>query len=212
MPEQNASSVLVQSEGAALALLGGIVSGELGPFRQGPLSPAQWAAQRGEPLYRTLRRVRRWQALGVLDVQDTKKRAGRPVRLYGLTSPSFYIPHAVLPVDEVLARIGEPMERELRADIARAFADLPDIGGTQIVIHGETYGAFLAHAPGQPWGGKDDLVLIDRWASLRLTHADALAFQHELDELFARYEHRSGPQSYSLHLRLVASARGAASR
>ncbi|UTA51828.1 hypothetical protein MSS93_06515 [Deinococcus radiodurans] len=87
MPEQNASSVLVQSEGAALALLGGIVSGELGPFRQGPLSPAQWAAQRGEPLYRTLRRVRRWQALGVLDVQDTKKRAGRPVRLYGLTSP-----------------------------------------------------------------------------------------------------------------------------
>lgn len=73
MPEQNASSVLVQSEGAALALLGGIVSGELGPFRQGPLSPAQWAAQRGEPLYRTLRRVRRWQALGVLDVQDTKK-------------------------------------------------------------------------------------------------------------------------------------------
>lgn len=130
------------------------------------------------------------------------------MRLYGLTSPSFYIPHAVLPVDEVLARIGEPMERQLRADIARAFADLPDIGGTQIVIHGETYGAFLAHSPGQPWGGKDDLVLIDRWANLRLTHADALAFQHELDELFARYEHRSGPQSYSLHLRLVASARG----
>ena len=115
-------------------------------------------------------------------------------------------------LDEVLARIGEPMERQLRADIARAFADLPDIGGTQIVIHGETYGAFLAHSPGQPWAGNDDLVLVDRWASLRLTHADALAFQHELDELFARYEYRSGPQSYSLHLRLVASARGAASR
>jgi len=45
-------------------------------------------------------------------------------------------------------------------------------------------------------------------AGLRLSRAEAKALQRELWEVYARYEHRRGPEKYVLHLGLAPKPEG----
>lgn len=208
MPAQTASSLpdgVVQSEATARALIDAVVSNELFAFRQGPLSPAELAAQTQQPVYRALRCIRKWEKIGVLRVHSEHKRAGRPIRRYALSAPSFFIPAHVLPLEDVAGIVSRPLEQQLHAHVAHALRDAVGLQGSEVFLEPRRYGAFLVSAPGQVWDGSGENlpVLANRWATLKLSYADACAMRDELDEVFARYADRAGPQTYWLHLRLV---------
>ena len=208
MQGQRASSVqngVVLSERVARALIESVLTDELGPFRQGPLSPNELAGQTGEPIYRALRRIHKWEALGILQVHSVERRAGRPIRRYALTSDNFYIPASVLPHAEVSKIVSGPMEHQMQTNVTHVLLDLIGIQGSQVFLEPVRYGAFLVRERGEIWNGlgENQPVIADQWAKLQLSYADARAMRDELDVVFTRYASRQGPQTYWMHLRLV---------
>lgn len=208
MKAHTATSVQhVADEGLARALLAAAVSGELQPFAAGPLSVGEWARQRGEPLYRTSRRVRRWLDRGVLREVSRSPRAGRAVLRYALAHGSFFVPAAVLPIEDMLGALTDPLHMAFKRELARTLLDTAPQAGTQVLLGAAGQGAFLAAAPGELF---DDTrpgapALAEAWQELALDHGDACALRGELTVLLAKYAGRRGAGRYLASVRLVPS-------
>lgn len=159
----------------------------------------------GLAVYRALRLIQKWQHLGILEVKDVTRRAGRPIRRYGLSAPHFFIPALLLPYEEVLALVSQPMEQQMRRELGHVLVDLVGLQGTQVFLEPQRYGAYLVKQPGELWDGEapGSPALTERWLTLRLDYSEACALRDELDELLTRYAQRQGSQVYQLHQRLV---------
>ena len=163
-------------------------------------------------------RVRRLEALGLLEVARTVPRKGRALRLYRARSTHFFVPFTALAertVEELLAEGDAEMRRRAARSTAAAMRDarLPLRMG--IHVHLDAAGApSVALGPAdRDWSPQRLLApgvpaIASAWAPLRLDFEDAKALQRELFELIGRYAAKRGAQPYLLGVQLAPTPEG----
>lgn len=141
------------------------------------------------PLNVACRWVRRLERLGALRVLRTQPRAGRAVRMYGCSARRFFIPKALMPLDEFIWEGVEPLMQTLRANLQPAFEDHhPPVAG---VLVGDLPNEFLfTYADDQqrvwpPEGLVPSTVSVMQM--VRMDYAQARAFNRDLRALVERY-------------------------
>ena len=151
-----------------------------------PRALADVARALGADLKRLHHHVLRFCRLGLLEVAETRARAGRPIKLYRTTAEAFFVPHSAAP--ELLT---ERLARELRASL-RAAASRPGKGLM-----------FFADPQGAPWmeaaRGDTPSEAMETWRTLRLSPEDRAAFTAELDGLISRFAQRGEGRAYIVH-------------
>ena len=155
-----------------------------------PRSLAEVARTGGFDLKRLHHHVLRFCRLGLLEVVETRARGGRPIKLYRMTAPAFFVPHAAAP--ELMT---ERLSRDLRASLRRAAAQ----PGKGLVISADAHGAPRMEAA----RGDRPAEAMETWRVLRLSAEDRAAFAAELDGLIARFAQRGEGRAYLVHAALA---------
>jgi hypothetical protein len=155
-----------------------------------PRSLAEAARDFGFDLKRLHHHVLRFCRLGLLEVAETRARAGRPIKLYRTTAESFFLPHAAAP--ELLT---ERLSRELRASLRTAAAR----PGKGMVFYADSQGVPRMEAA----RGDTPAEAMETWRILRLSPEDRAAFAAELDGLIARFAQRGEGPAYMVHAALA---------
>lgn len=199
------SPLEVSDQALARQLLQAAVSGELRLFGTRALSVGEWAALRGEKLYRTSRRVKHWLDLGVLEACSVTPRAGRAVVRYRLRQGEYYLPASILPLEEILAAVTDPLHEHFKRQTARCLVDFAPRAGTQVSLSLPAYGAYLATAPGVLFDecAPGSPALSESWAELALDHSAACALRDELAALLRKYAGQGGAGRYLVSLRMT---------
>ena len=128
--------------------------------------------------------------LGLLEVAETRARAGRPIKLYRTTAEAFFVPHDAAP--ELLT---ERLARELRASLRTAAAK----PGKGLVFYADAQDAPRMEAA----RGDAPSEAMETWRVLRLSPEDRAAFAAELDGLIGRFDQRGQGQAYIVHAALA---------
>jgi hypothetical protein len=158
-----------------------------------PRSLAEAARAGGFDLKRLHHHVLRFCRLGLLEVAETRARAGRPIKLYRTTAEAFFVPHAAAP--ELLT---ERLARELRASL-RTAAVQP---GKGLVFYADPQGVPRMEGA----RGDAPAEAMETWRTLRLSPEDRAAFAAELDGLIARFAqagHGGEGRGYIVHAALA---------
>lgn len=177
------------------------------------LSVQVFAQAVGWPLLRAYRKVRSFEALGLVEVLRTERRAGRPTRLYGCRYHRFLLPSHLYSMEEYLSDTFRPHEEQIRRDLARAVEQAPRAVKSMVVgLFGNSVGVVPADGEGVPWCDWEDATggtpLYFNLGTLHLNYADAKALQLELMEVFERYGRKGGATRY-LFQATVAPSSGA---
>jgi hypothetical protein len=151
-----------------------------------PRSLAEAASALDLDLKRLHHHVLRFCRLGLLQVAETRARAGRPIKLYRMTAEAFFLPHAAAP-----ELVTERLARELRASLRTAAAQ----PGKGLVFRADDRGAPRMEAA----RGDTPSEALETWRIMRLTPEDRAAFAAELDGLIARYAERGHGPAYIVH-------------
>lgn len=207
----------VTSAGAVAALLDPSQRRLIEPFFRGALSVAQAARRTGLKTNAMHYRVRKFQALGLLEATGEAVLDGHRVTLYKTSADGFAFPFAATPeasLAELLLRLteGEVFAREA----ARSLGELADAWGV-VVGRGRDDEVTVAVVPRRGAGGAGGVRLAELlapgapafWGSgdrLELDYATAKELQAELAEVVGRYRTRQarGAQAYLLSLGLAA--------
>jgi hypothetical protein len=178
-------ALTVTDPGAAAALVDPQSRAMVLAFHR-PRSLAEAARAAGFDLKRLHHHVLRFCRLGLLEVAETRARAGRPIKLYRTTAQAFFLPHAAAP--ELLT---ERLSRELRAGLRTAAAQ----PGKGMVFYADAGGVPRMEAA----RGDAPPQALEMWRVLRLSPDDRAAFAAELDGLFARYAQGARGPAYIVH-------------
>jgi len=130
--------------------------------------------------------VLRFCRLGLLEIAETRPRAGRPVKLYSTVAQAFFVPHAAAP-----ELVTERLARELRVSLRTAAAR----PGKGLVFQADALGAPRMEAI----RGDGPPEAMETWRTLRLSPEDRAAFAAELDGLIARFAQGGRGPAYIVH-------------
>lgn len=158
----------------------------------------------------TFARVRRLLALGFLVEGTGTVRVGRRVRTYRSSASCYFVPYEVTPFETLEAQheaTDLAHARLLAQGVVRARRRaFPSYGSEVSRLEDGALEFRPAFGPGQPLSAvhPDAPAVLNLWdEALHLSAADAKALQLELRELYHRYRHRGGPQTYHLRLGLA---------
>ena len=184
----------------------------LEPFMGGPpRTVLEVAHATGEKANTVLRRVQRLLELGLLEVAETRPRAGRPLRRYRATADVFFVPFeatGAADLEGALAERDAYWERLLRRHVVRARSEAMRTWGTR--IYRDARGRVQVQTAVSPDANASMLddempAALSAWRDqVWLDHADAKALQRELYALVQRYQRAQGAQRYVVHVGLAA--------
>lgn len=177
---------------AAAALVDPVSQGMILAFAGRARSIAEVARDGEYDLKRLHHHVQRFCRLGLLEVADSRPRAGRPVKLYRTVAEAFFVPHGALPELHT-----ERLVRNLRAGLRRA-ARRP---GKGVLVYADGDGIPRSETR----RGEHGLEAAEMWRMLRLAPDQVAELSAELDALLNRYmrEERPGGRGYLLHAALA---------
>lgn len=180
------------------------------PFMLQEQSPSSAAAFLGLKLNVLMYWVRRFLALGLIEVTRVEPRGGRPVRFYKAAADAFFVPFKSLSsqdLEDFYRELRQPFQAALGQSLLQTLSDpaldwglwINSQGQVQNFVFGDPQGqrAFNNRKPDAP-------ATIQLQGSLNLDFEQAKQFQHELIELYQRYQALSGGQRYLLNLAFVA--------
>ncbi|MFC6616661.1 ArsR family transcriptional regulator [Deinococcus radiophilus] len=167
----------------------------------------QFAQAVGWPDVRAYRLVQRYEQLGLLRLVREQPRSGKPLRYYHCPYRQFFIPLALMSVQDYLDLSFAPYERAMRDQLAAAVSDGPlAVGGFLASAEQEHAISLLpATREGQPWNPlqPDTSAVHFGLGPLYLSHTQAKALQLDLLELFERYGQLDGPARYMYQVMLT---------
>jgi DNA-binding transcriptional ArsR family regulator len=209
-PAESIRVAVVRDPAAARWLLRPSVLRRIEPFLGRARSVSEAAAVTGEKPNTVLRRVARLQQLGLVEVVETVRRAGRPIRRYRTTADVFFVPFEATGADDLEGAMAERdayHEGLLRRNVVRARTETMGSWGTRIYRDGR--GRLQVQTAVSPDENAtlldDDLpAALSAWRDqLFLDYRDAKALQRELFDLVLRYGRQRGAQRYVLHVGLA---------
>lgn len=183
---------------------------QIEPFLGVDRSVSEAAAATGERPNTVLRRVRRLEQLGLVEVVETVPRAGRAIRRYRTTADVFFVPFEATGADSLESAIAERdayHERLLRTNVVRARTEAMETYGTR--IYRDARGRLQVQTALSPDANAtllaDDMpAALSAWRDgLTLDFEDAKSLQRELFDLVLRYGRRTGAQRYVVHVGLA---------
>lgn len=201
----------VLEQGAAAALTDPRTLRQLEPFLARECSVLQAAKETGTKPNTMLARVRRFVALGLLEVAREVPRKGRPVKLYRTVADTFFVPYEATSAETLEAAMRERdlyWEELLRENVVRArLQDAPHHGGSWGTrIYRDARGRLQVQAAVTPEEnytllGPERPAALSSWRnSVYLDFGDAKALQREMFFLLKRYAQKRGAQRYILRL------------
>ncbi len=207
MSDETRRTVVVTDPAAARALLDPSTVRHLAPFLGSELSVGQAAELTGEKPNTVLSRVRRFVALGLLEVTDEVARSGRPIKLYAAVADVFFVPFEASEAESLEAGLAEReryAEELLRHNVVRTRMEAIGNWGTRVYL--DERGRLQVQTavtpdtnvtmldPGAP-------AVLSAWRdAVMLDYEDAKALQNEMYELLLRYLRKEGSQRYVVHL------------
>lgn len=203
-------TAVVRDERQARLLLDATTRAQLAPFLGRPRSVGEAAADTGEKSNTVFRRVRRFEAAGLVEVAETVPRRGRPLRRYRAIADVFFVPFEASAAEDLEAALADReawVASLLRRSVVRARREAIGVWGTRIYrdVRGrvQVQMAVRPDADADPPGPEGPAVLSAWRDALELDHHDAKALQRELLELLNRYQAKRGAQRYVIHLGLA---------
>ncbi|HEX7000722.1 MAG TPA: hypothetical protein VF164_03415 [Trueperaceae bacterium] len=200
-------TVVVTDPAAARALLDPSTVRHLAPFLGSELSVSEAAEITGEKPNTVLSRVRRFVALGLLEVSREVPRAGRPIKLYTAVADVFFVPFEASEAESLESALAEReryVEDLLRHNVVRGRLEALGNWGTRVyrdergrlqvqtAVTPDTNVTMLD--PGAP-------AVLSAWRdAVMLDYEDAKELQRELYELLLRYLRYDGSQRYVVHV------------
>lgn len=186
----------------------------LKPFMQNPTTVKAVAEEYKLSIQSMHYRVLQMLQAGLLEVVGLEPRRGRPIKRYQATARAFRVPLELVPPAALEAlENAVSWKRSFERGVTRALG-LPKYE-RQLLVQLNEDGILLWGSDVEPDGNSQDLLdedspaVLNFWsAGLRLSRAEAKALQRELWEVYARYEHRRGPEKYVLHLGLAPKPEG----
>ncbi|MCL6568826.1 MAG: ArsR family transcriptional regulator [Deinococcota bacterium] len=186
----------------------------LKPFMQNPTTVKAVAEEYKLSIQSMHYRVLQMLQAGLLEVVGLEPRRGRPIKRYQATARAFRVPLELVPPAALEAlENAVSWKRSFERGVTRALG-LPKYE-RQLLVRLNEDGILLWGSDVEPDGNSQDLLdedspaVLNFWsAGLRLSRAEAKALQRELWEVYARYEHRRGPEKYVLHLGLAPKPEG----
>jgi|SRR5690606_29182083 len=209
-PPASAKVAVISDPKAAKVLLDPDTRNHLAPFIGRAAGISQAAAGSGEKENTTLKRVRRFVELGLLEVVAELPRAGRAVKLYRTTAEVFFVPFEATGSESLEAALAERdrnLESLLRRSVVQARLDSIGTWGTR--IYRDVRGRLQVQTALTPDSNVTSLdaeapAVLSAWRdSLALDFEDAKALQREMFELLQRYLQKEGSQRYVVHLGLA---------
>ena len=165
----------------------------LGAFMEDARGVAEAARALGVSTEWLFRRVRRLERAGLLTAVESRRRAGRAVRLYRATASAYFVPFSVVSPAQV-GRQNRAQHLELfESAIHRTFSRPPfDTQGWGFVTERSDSGDVsfrIMRDDGLLWAdlGAQAPVMVSGWHLVHLTPQDALALQADLRALHERY-------------------------
>ncbi|WMT58146.1 ArsR family transcriptional regulator [Truepera radiovictrix] len=213
-PPERARVRWVSGREAAAALTDPRTLRQLEPFLARECSVSQAAKETHTKPNTMLARVRRFLALGLLEVAREVPRKGRPVRLYRTVADAFFVPYEATSAESLEAAMRERdayWEELLRANVVRArLEDAPRNGGNWGTrIYRDARGRLQVQAAVTPDEnytllGPERPAALSSWRdSVYLDFEDAKALQRELFFLLKRYQQKRGAQRYILRVAMA---------
>jgi len=202
--------LVVTDERAADALTDPTSLRHLAPFLGRTSSVAAAARESGEKPNTTLKRVRRFVALGLVEVARVEPRAGRPVQLYRSAADVFFVPFEVTHSESLEAALAERdlyWERMLRRNVVRGRREALGDWGTR--FYRDRKGRLQVQTAVTPDANATTLepaapATLSLWRDqLQLDFADAKELQREMFALVQRYQGKSGSQRYLVRMGLA---------
>jgi hypothetical protein len=211
MEEQKSPSVLAVTDPAAAATLTDPHAlKHLEPFLGRECTVGQAAKETGEKPNTMLKRVRRFVALGLVEIAREEPRKGRALKVYRSRAEVFFVPFEASSAESLEQQLAERdayYERLLRRQVVRARMEAFPTWGTR--IYRDARGRLQVQTAINPFENVTTLeggapAVLSAWRDgLMLDYADAKALQRELFELLLRYQRKGGSQRYLLRLGLA---------
>lgn len=201
---------LITDPAAAAALMDPSTLRHLAPFIGAEKSVARAADESGESPNTTLKRVRRFMVLGLLEVAQEVPRAGRAIKLYRSVAQVYFVPFEATGAESLEAGLAERdgyYERLLRRNVVRARLDTIGTWGTRIYRDGR--GRLQVQTAVTPDANVTSLdkaapAVLSAWRDgVMLEFEDAKALQSELFSTLQRYLRKNGPQRYVVHVAMA---------
>jgi hypothetical protein len=188
----------------------GFVQAFIGQERSVTAAAELWQTRLDAAYYR----VRQLERLGLIEVSNRVKRAGRDLKLYRAVADDFFVPLGVVP-ESALEVFLESSDSHFQAMMLRAQSrtiheyfskQRPGDWGIHIGMDGQNQAnVHLSDRQGKdPDLSDPDMPLIaSGWPTLELDPEEARGLRRELLELFRKYESRRGAQKYLLRFALA---------
>ncbi len=204
------STLTVTDPAVAAALMNPRTLRQLEPFLDREQTVLGAAREAGVKPNTVLARVRRFTALGLLEVVREEPRAGRALKVYRASAASFFVPYEITPSETLEAAMHERehyWETLLRKNVVRVRSE--DVGSWGTRIYRDPRGRLQVQAAITPEQNYTTLAperpaALSAWRdALYLDFDDAKALQREMFDLLKRYQQKTGAQRYILHLGLA---------
>ncbi len=205
-----ARTLIVTDERAAEVLTDPTTLRQIAPFLGRTLSVGEAARETGEKANTTLKRVQRFEQLGLLEVAEAVPRAGRAVKRYRSTADVFFVPFEATHAESLEAALAERdayWERLLRRNVVRGRREALGDWGTR--FYRDERGHLQVQTAVTPEANATTLdadapATLSLWRDqLQLDFADAKELQREMFALVQRYQRRSGAQRYLVRMGLA---------
>lgn len=160
---------------------------------------------------RAYRQVKAFERLGLLQVLRSEKRAGRAIQHYVCPWRRYFLPAALVSVEEYLQESFQPHEGQIKHELALAArAGESGVAGLLVGAFGEGVALLPADREGRPWNPEQPggPALFYGIGPLFLDYGQARALQAELQALFGRYGQQAGPARYLYQVIFTPDSRG----
>ncbi len=200
----------VRDPRAADVLMNPATLRQIVPFLGRDCTVADAARDTGELPNTVLKRVRRFEHIGLLRIVREARRGGRPRKVYRTTADQFFVPFEATTADSLESALAERdafWEQLLRRNVVRARMEALGTWGTR--VYRDSRGRLQVHTAVTPEANATTLdpdmpAVLSSWRdSVRLDFEDAKALQREMFELLRRYQQKDGAQRYIMRLGLA---------
>ena len=154
----------------------------------------------------TYRRVKQFEALGLLRFYRSLPRSGKAIRLYRGAAQSFFLPRELYPLETWLSRGFQAQFGVFNSQLAQALEAGPNpVGGLLVGETAQGYSIHYAGSDGELWNPQDPgtTVMYSGFRTLQLDYERAKAFHAELRAVVSRYAGEGGSTPYMLGLFLT---------